>query len=380
MSHNPFHMLKVASVARNTRDAVVVTFDLPPELAGDFRFRPGQYLTLRTRLDGEEVRRSYSICSAPGDGVLRVAIKKVDEGVFSNWANHELQPGQSLEVMPPAGNFTVDFDPDNARHYVAFAVGSGITPVFSLVKSALSAEPRSRFTLFFGNRASSSVLFREEIEDLKNLYMERFSLVYIMSRESQDIELFNGRLDGDKVDQLLTAWMRPGDIDYAFVCGPQTMIESVVEHLQARGMPKSHIKFELFGAPKGPRALRTGRDAPAAPGKGQCEVTVVQDGHSRTFFIDKNKDSVLDSALAQGVELPYSCKGGVCSTCRCKVVAGEVDMDANFALEDYEVARGFVLSCQSYPVSCEDSIGCMHGSSEPDLRNWKSPTPQFTQG
>ncbi|MBO9352607.1 phenylacetate-CoA oxygenase/reductase subunit PaaK [Bordetella petrii] len=351
MSETSFHSLKVASVSRNTRDAVVVTFDLPEHLRPRFAFRPGQYLTLRTELNGEELRRSYSICSAPGDGVLRVAIKKVDEGAFSSWANHELQPGQTLEVMPPAGNFTVDFEPGQRRHYVAFAVGSGITPVFSLVKTALSTEPHSRFTLFFGNRASSSVLFREEIEDLKNLYMERFSLVYIMSRESQDIELFNGRLDGDKVDQLLSAWMPAEEIDYAFVCGPQTMIESVVQHLQARGVPKPNIKFELFGAPRGPRALRTGRDAPVAPGKGQCEVTVVQDGHRRSFFIAKNQDSVLDSALAQGIELPYSCKGGVCSTCRCKVVEGEVDMDANFALEDYEVARGFVLSCQSFPVS-----------------------------
>ncbi len=351
MSQNQFHSLRVASVARNTRDAVVVTFDLPDALMSDFSFLPGQYLTLRTQLNGEELRRSYSICSAPQDRVLRVAIKRVDEGSFSSWANHELQAGQTLEVMPPAGNFTVDFSPENARQYVAFAVGSGITPVFSLIKSALAIEPNSRFTLFFGNRASSSVLFREEIEDLKNRYMDRFSLVYIMSRESQDIELFNGRLDGDKVDQLMSAWMSPDDIDYAFVCGPQTMTESVVEHLQARGIPKANIKFELFGAPKGPRALRTGNDAPTAPGKGQCEVTVVQDGHSRSFVIDKNKDSVLDSALAQGIELPYSCKGGVCSTCRCKVIEGEVDMDANFALEDYEVARGFVLSCQSFPVS-----------------------------
>lgn len=346
-----FHTLKVASVERNTRDAVVVTFELPPSLAAEFAFRPGQYLTLRTQVGGEEVRRSYSICSAPGDGVLRVAIKKVDEGTFSTWANHELQPGQNLEVMSPDGNFTIDFDPSQSRHYAAFAVGSGITPVLSLVKAALSTEPDSRFTLFFGNRASSSVLFREEIEDLKNRYMERFALAYIMSREIQDIELFNGRLDGDKVGELLRTWLPAEDIDYAFVCGPHTMIESVVERLQTLGLPKDHIKFELFGAPKGPRSLRTGRDSAAAPGKDQCEVTVIKDGYSRSFYIDKNRDSVLDSALEQGIDLPYSCKGGVCSTCRCKVVAGEVDMDANFALEDYEVARGFVLACQSYPVS-----------------------------
>ena len=346
-----FHTLKVASVERNTRDAVVVTFDLPQDLAPEFAFRPGQYLTLRTRIEGEEVRRSYSICSAPGDGLLRVAIKKVDEGAFSTWANHELQPGQSLDVMPPDGNFTIDFDPGQSRHYAAFVVGSGITPVLSLVKTALATEPGSRFTLFFGNRASSSVLFREEIEDLKNRYMSRFSLVYILSRETQDIELFNGRLDGDKVAQLLRVWMPLESVDYAFICGPHDMIESVNERLQALGLPKERIKFELFGAPKGPRSLRTGRDAAAAPGKGQCEVTVIKDGYSRSLVIAKNSESVLDAALAQGLDLPYSCKGGVCSTCRCKVIEGEVDMDANFALEDYEVARGFVLSCQSFPVS-----------------------------
>src|SRR5690606_8815705 len=238
-----------------------------------------------------------------------------------------------------------------ARNYVAFAVGSGITPILSLAKTALETEPDSRFTLFFGNRASSAVLFREEIEDLKNRYMQRFSLVYVMSREHQDIELFNGRLDGAKVEQLLTRWMSPSGIDYAFVCGPQDMTESVTQALQAKGLDKSRIKFELFGSPKGPRALRTGHEARKAPGKDLCEVTVVHDGLTRALTSEKNKDSVLESALAQGIELPYSWKGGVCSACRCKVIDGEVDMDANFALEDYEVARGFVLSCQSYPVT-----------------------------
>jgi len=347
----PFHRLTVKDVARNTRDAIVVTFDVPKELAPVFAFRAGQYLTLRTFLEGQELRRSYSICAAPGDGQLRVAIKRLDDGAFSSWANTRLAPGQALEVMPPAGSFTVDFDPACQRHYAAFAVGSGITPVLSLVKTALAVEPRSRFTLFFGNRASSSVLFREEIEDIKNRYMARFAVAYVMSRESQDIELFNGRLDGAKVEQLLSVWLDPAGIDYAFVCGPQTMTDDVVQSLQRKGVARERIKFELFGAPRGPRELRTGSMPRQAPGRGRCEVTVVQDGSRRSFVIEKNRDSVLDAALAQGIELPYSCKGGVCSTCRCKVVQGEVDMDANFALEDYEVARGFVLCCQSYPVS-----------------------------
>jgi len=346
-----FHSLKVASVARNTRDAIVVTFEVPDALRDTFAFRPGQYLTLRTNVDGQELRRSYSICAVPSDMQLRVAIKRQDDGVFSSWANASLASGQALDVMPPDGNFTYPFEAGQARSYVAFAVGSGITPIISLIKAALSTEEHSRFTLFFGNRASSAVLFRDEIEDLKNLYMERFSVVYVMSREHQDIALFNGRLDGAKAAQLMAVWMRGEQIDAAFVCGPHDMIESVTQALKEHGLDKSRIKFELFGSPPGPRALRTGHDARKAPGSQQCELTVIQDGLTRTLTIAKNRESVLDEALAQGVELPYSCKGGVCSTCRCKVVEGEVDMDANFALEDYEVARGFVLACQSFPVS-----------------------------
>ncbi len=345
-----FQALKVASVARNTRDAVVVTFEVPEALSKAYAFRPGQYLTLRTHIDGQELRRSYSICAAPHDGLLRVAIKRLNDGAFSTWANAQLQPGDQVDVMPPDGHFTVPFSPEQSRHYAAFAVGSGITPILSLVKTALDTEPESSFTLFYGNRASSAVLFREEIEDLKNRYMTRLSVVYVMSREHQDIDLFNGRLDGEKVEQLLERWLDPALIDYAFVCGPQDMTESVIAALQSNGLAKEQIKFELFGSPKGPRALRTGQEARQAPGE-QCELTIVLDGVTRNLVIEKNKDSLLDSAIAQGVELPYSCKGGVCSTCRCKVVEGEVDMDANFALEDYEVARGFVLSCQSFPVT-----------------------------
>src|SRR5690606_32678678 len=212
----------------------------------------------------------------PSDRQLRVAIKRLNDGAFSTWANSELKPGDVLEVMPPDGHFTVGFDPAQSRHYAAFAVGSGITPILSLIKSALDTEPKSSFTLFYGNRASSAVLFREEIEDLKNRYMTRLSIVYIMSREHQDIDLFNGRLDGEKVEQLLGRWLEPAMIDYAFVCGPQDMTESVIAALQAKGVEKSRIKFELFGSPRGPRALRTGQDARKAPGD-HCELTSVLD-------------------------------------------------------------------------------------------------------
>ena len=344
-----FYPLTVAKVHNETRDTIAVTFHVPPELAASFQYQQGQHLTLRAQIDEEDVRRSYSICSAVQDGCLRVAIKRTQGGVFSTWANEHLQPGATLEVMPPMGHFNVPLAADNAKHYLAFAAGSGITPILSIIKTTLLTEPNSHFTLFYGNRASSSVIFKEELTDLKDLYMERLNLAYVMSREQQDIDLFNGRITREKCEQFLQHWIRIEDIDVAFICGPEDMMHGVSAALQAAGMPKQNIKVELFAASI-PKHQHRPRQLDAAV-RHETEVTVIMDGNHTSFTMDKEKESILDAGLRAGIDMRYSCKGGVCSTCRCKLIDGKVDMDANYALEDYEIARGFVLSCQSFPVT-----------------------------
>jgi ring-1,2-phenylacetyl-CoA epoxidase subunit PaaE len=349
-----FHPLQVAKIERETRDAVALTFSVPTELAPSFKFEAGQHVTVRATIGGQDVRRSYSICSTVQDGTLRIAVKKSPGGIFSTWAGESLTEGATLEVMPPLGHFGLPPDATRPRHYVGFAAGSGITPLLSIIGTTLYTEPASQFTLFYGNRASGTVMFRDELAELKDSNLTRFNLVHVLSREAQDIPLLHGRIDREKAQALLVRWVDLAHVDAIYICGPDGMMKAVAEALSERGFPDAGIRIERFAASIPKHEHKTGEAPP--PGHTECEVTVILDGATRSFTLEKGKESILEAGLKAGVELPYSCKGGVCSTCRAKLVAGEADMDVNFALEDYEVARGFVLTCQSYPVTDEVTV------------------------
>ncbi|WP_306754130.1 1,2-phenylacetyl-CoA epoxidase subunit PaaE [Paracoccus actinidiae] len=345
-----FLPLKVTDVRRETRDAVVLTLAPRDEDRALFDFTQGQYLTFRRSFDGEELRRSYSICAGVDDGCLQVGIKRVDGGAFSTWVNENLAPGDEIEAMPPMGKFSMPLDPDAARHYVGFAAGSGITPVLSIVKTVLRREPKSRFTLVYANRQISSIMFREELEDLKNLYLGRFSVLHVLESEAQEIDLFTGRIDAAKMTALFDRWIDPKSVDAAFICGPEPMMLTVAQSLRDHGLRDDQIRFELFASSQPGRAKARPVSKTTEAGEG-TQATVTLDGATRSFAMPREGQTILDAAIANNLDAPYSCKAGVCSTCRCKVVEGEVEMAVNHALEDYEVRAGYVLSCQSYPLT-----------------------------
>lgn len=349
-----FHALTVAEVRRETDDCVSIRFDVPESLRDAYRFQQGQYLTLKTVIDGEEVRRSYSICAGVPDEELRVAVKSVPGGRFSTWANQGLKAGDVIEVMQPAGRFTTPIEPDKAKTYVLFASGSGITPVISIVRTVLALEPLATVTLFYGNRKGSGIIFREEVEDLKNRFMQRFRVFHVLSRDVQQVELLRGRLDRAKVDTLLDALVQVDSVDHFFICGPEGMTADVRESLSARGVAPEKVHFELFGVPGQSRAANR-NDAPESLTGETSTVTLTLDGLSTEFQMDRGL-TLLDAGREAGLDLPYACKGGVCATCRCKVVAGEVRMDVNYGLEPHEVESGYVLSCQSHPITCTVNV------------------------
>lgn len=343
-----FHELTVTDVHKTIRDAVVVT--LKPANGADFSFTQGQYLTFRRDFDGEEIRRSYSICSGLDDGVLQVGIKRVDGGAFSTWANENLKPGDVVEAMPPMGSFGIPVDPAADKHYLGFAGGSGVTPVLSILRTVLAREPGSRFTLVYANRGVNTIMFREELEDLKNLYMGRLNVIHILESDAQDIDLFTGRIDGDKCKDLFAHWIDIENVDAAFICGPEPMMLAIAQSLRDHGLSDDQIKFELFASAQPGRLKRKAVSKAGGSAEKATEATMTMDGAARSFLMDKEQ-TILDAALENAMDAPYACKAGVCSTCRCKVLEGEVEMVANHALEDYEVEKGYVLSCQSFPVT-----------------------------
>lgn len=347
MVSKDFHSLTVAEVVPETDEARSIRFAVPPQLADLYRFRAGQHLTLRTFIDGEEVRRNYSLCTAPHDGELMVTVKQIAGGAFSNWVARELKAGDALDVMPPHGSFTIDFDPSRAGRYVGFAGGSGITPIMSLVRTALSTEPNSRFTLFYGNRDANSIIFLEQLGALKDRYLGRFELFHFLSDEEGDVDLLNGMLDRHTCDEAIGSFVPDvQEVDAWFICGPGPMMDAAEAALLDRDVPHDRIHIERFTAGR-PSAALAAEMAQLQQQASGLQMSVTIDGRTRKVAFDGT--NILDSARASGLPAPFACKAGVCATCRARVTAGEVSMAARYGLTDEEIAAGYVLTCQSVP-------------------------------
>ena len=345
-----FHQIKVAEIYKETKDTVVLEFNIPEQLQDTFAFKQGQHLTLRKLINDKDVRRPYSLCSSPVENLWKVAIKQLQGGVFSTYANTELQPGEMLEVMPPTGNFYVDIEPGTSKNYIAFAAGSGITPILSIIKTHLLSEPNSTFKLFYLNQRVKSIIFKEEIEQLKNRFFERFQVFYFLTREQRDIPFLNGRFDIEKLQILTKTFIDIEDTNHCFICGPEDMIFLIRDELQAAGLDKEKIHYELFFS--GNTEAVDIKIAKTLELKAEgTEVTIIDGGTEFHFIMDDDYDTILDGALAAGADLPFACKGGVCSTCKCKLIEGSVEMKVNYALEENEIENNFVLSCQAVPTS-----------------------------
>ena len=342
-----FHTLKVKEVRRETKDAVSIAFDIPETLKADYKFIPGQYLTLRTVLEGEDIRRSYSLCSAPYENEWRVAVKQVEGGRFSTFVNTQLKAGDELQVMTPMGNFQLEANPIAQKSYVLFAGGSGVTPILSILKEVLTHEPLSDITLFYGNRDFASIIFREEIEALKNKYMTRLRVIHVLSFESLGNKIQKGLMDKQKCEDLHNAFLKGWNISEVYVCGPEVMMLAVKESFEKLGVAKENIFFELFAASGAAPKKKEGQ--PPLP-EINANVHVILDGDTYDLAMDAS-ETILDAAYKAGADLPFACKGGVCCTCKAKIIEGEARMDVNYALEPDEVAAGYILTCQAHPIT-----------------------------
>lgn len=349
--HSVFHPLRVASIERLTDDAVAVTFDVPPELREQFRFRAGQHVSIRSPVAGDEVRRNYSICApATGDQRLRIGVKRIPHGVFSSYVAERLRPGDVLDIMTPTGSFSTALHPGQRKRYGAIAAGSGITPVLSILSTALEVEPESTAVLVYVNRTTLGIMFLEDLEDLKNRYPARFQLIHVLDEEPLDVEILSGRLDAGRLGRILDHLVLPEDVDEWFLCGPLPMTDVAREVLLGYGTDDQHIHRELFFVGP-PPAAGSRAEVPAADHETGAEVTVLLDGRSQTFVLPEDGASILDATLRYRADAPFACKNGVCGTCRAKVVEGKVRMDANYALEPVDVAAGYALACQSHPAA-----------------------------
>ena len=345
-----FHKLKVAEVYKETDDTSVITFEIAEELQPTYQYHQGQHLTLKADINGEDVRRSYSLCSSPIDNQWRVAVKQITGGKFSTYVNEHLQSGDFLEVMPPSGTFGVETKPDATKNYLFFAAGSGITPILSMIKTHLALEKNSTCKLFYVNKTAKSIIFKEELEQLRNTYFGRLEIYYFLTKERRDIDLFNGRFDDEKMQVLTKTFIDIPDTNEVFLCGPEQMVNYISSYLVDAGLPKENIHFELFVSGLSEEDIKRAKRLAKQNVEG-VEITIVDGGKEFLFTMTKEYDNILDAALGAGADLPFACKGGVCSTCKCRVVQGAVEMKINYALDEKEVAQQLVLSCQAVPTT-----------------------------